>query len=221
MRLSEHLYVYLWNDPRENNCNSIVIDGKVPLLIDPGHYHRVNDLFDRMNEDGLDPRKIKVVICTHCHPDHFEGTLAFKEGHVKIGIALQEERLIEEMVREQYVRQGKAMPDFRVDFYLKEGELVLGKHEFQVLLTPGHSPGGISLYWPRHKALFPGDLIFAQGIGRTDLPGGNTETLKNSIQRLAGLPVELAIPGHGSPIQGAERVKGNFEFIKRMLLTVR
>jgi glyoxylase-like metal-dependent hydrolase (beta-lactamase superfamily II) len=60
-----------------------------------------------------------------------------------------------------------------------------------------------------------------QGIGRTDLPGGDKEALKQSILRLSTLPVELIVPGHGSPIQGAERVKANFEFIKRMLLTVR
>ncbi len=221
MRVTEHLYVYLWKDPKENNCNSIFIDGKVPLLIDPGHYHRVQNLFDRMSEDGVDPGKIRVVVCSHSHPDHFEGTLAFKDGQAKIGIALQEERLIEEIGPTAYARQGKQMPDYRVDFYLKEGDLVLGKHEFQVLLTPGHSPGSISIYWPRLKALFPGDVVFMQGVGRTDLPAGDNEALKQSILRLSSLPVELVIPGHGSAIQGAERVADNFEFIKRLMLSGR
>jgi hypothetical protein len=55
MKIAEHLYIYLWDDPRENNCNSIFIDGKTPVLIDPGLAHTVNSLFDRMRHDNVDP----------------------------------------------------------------------------------------------------------------------------------------------------------------------
>jgi hydroxyacylglutathione hydrolase len=87
-----------------------------------------------------------------------------------------------------------------------------------VLLTPGHSPGSVSIYWPRLKVLIAGDVVFSQGVGRTDLPGGDAKLLKASIDRLSKLPVDLLIPGHGTAIQGTERVRRNFEFIKRALL---
>jgi hydroxyacylglutathione hydrolase len=220
MKVAEHLYIYLWDDPRENNCNSIFIDGKTPVLIDPGLAHRVDSLLDRMRQDNVDPERIRVVICTHAHPDHFGGTAAFPSSHVKIAISQQEEKYIEEIGRPTYAQQGIQVPHYRVDFYLKEGDLVLGKHELQVLLTPGHTPGGICIYWPRYKALFSGDTIFAQGIGRVDLPGGNEKAIKQSVERLSHLPAEIVVPGHGPAIQGAAKVRSNFEILKRVLMNV-
>ncbi len=216
MRIAENFYVYLWSDQRENNCNSVLIDGKTPLLIDPGHLRRVDDLFGRIRADGYDSEHIRVVICTHGHPDHVEGALAFKDKPAKIGLAREEEKLIEELTRSVHVQPGMAMPELNVDFYLQEGDLTIGKHEFQVLLTPGHSPGSISIYWPRYRTLFSGDLVFYQGIGRSDLPGGDEKVLRESILRLSTLPVELLIPGHGPAIQGADKVQANFELIKRL-----
>jgi hydroxyacylglutathione hydrolase len=216
MKVAEHLYVYLWNDPRENNCNTIFIDGKVPLLIDPGLLPRVQDLFGRMRADGADPGRIRLVISTHAHPDHFEGTLAFKDPAVKIAVSQQEEKYIEEMVRTGYAGQGGKLPDYRIDLYLKEGDLILGRHEFQIFLTPGHTPGGLSIYWPRHKVLISGDVVFMQSVGRSDFPGGNSGALKESVEHLSRLSVELLVPGHGPAIQGAERVRTNFEFVRRM-----
>jgi glyoxylase-like metal-dependent hydrolase (beta-lactamase superfamily II) len=66
------------------------------------------------------------------------------------------------------------------------------------------------LYWPSQKALFTGDLIFKEGLGRTDLPGGNGSKLKESIRRLTNLDVECLLPGHGEIIMGAEKVRKNF-----------
>jgi hydroxyacylglutathione hydrolase len=220
MKIAEHLYIYLWDDPRENNCNSVFIDGKTPVLIDPGHAHRLNSLFDRMRQDHIDPERIRVVICTHAHPDHFGGTAAFPDTHVKIAISQQEEKYIEEIGRPMYAQQGMQMPEYRVDFYLKEGDLIIGKHEFEVLMTPGHTPGGICMHWPRYKVLLSGDTIFAQGVGRVDLPGGDAKALKQSVERLSHLTAEIVIPGHGPAIQGAARVRANFDMIKRALMNV-
>lgn len=221
MKVAEHLYVYLWADPRENNCNSVFIDGKVPLLIDPGHRHRVGDLLNRLRGDGVDPARIRLIICTHGHPDHFEGADTFRDQHVKVAMSQQEEEYIEEVGPPTYSQQGLSMPDYHVDFHLKEGDLILGKHEFQILLTPGHSPGSLSIYWPRHKVLVTGDVVFAQGVGRVDFPGGDAKALRQSVERLEKLPVELLIPGHGPALQGEDRVRQNFEYIKTAFLGVR
>jgi glyoxylase-like metal-dependent hydrolase (beta-lactamase superfamily II) len=221
MKIAEHLYIYLWGDPRENNCNSIFIGGKTPTLIDPGVAHRVNDLFNRMRQDGVDPGSIRLVLCTHAHPDHFGGTAAFQGNpHVKIAISQAEERYIEEIGRPAYAQQGLQMPDYQVDFYLKEGDLILGRHQLQVLLTPGHTPGSLCLFWPKYKILFSGDTIFNQGVGRVDLPGGDAKALKQSLERLSTVPAEIMIAGHGPAIQGAARVRSNFEGIKRAFLGI-
>ncbi len=215
MKVADQFYVYLWNYPHENNCNSIFIDGKVPLLIDPGIESRVQDLFSRMRADGVDPRKISLIISTHAHPDHFEGTLAFNHQAVKIALSQREQKYIQEMGSAGHLGQG-TLDDYRVDFYLKDGDLMIGRHEFQIILTPGHTPGGLSIYWPRHKILISGDIVFMESVGRSDFPGGNSQALKESVEHLSKLSVELLVPGHGPAIQGAEKVRSNFEFVRRM-----
>jgi len=218
MRVTEHLYVYLWSDQKENNCNSVFIDGKVPVMIDPGHLNHTAQLFGRMRADGADPARVQVVIATHGHPDHLEGASALGDDSVKLAMSREEEAYLEKTVGPVYKSRGMDMPSYKAGFYLKEGDLTLGKHEFQVLLTPGHTPGGLSLYWPRHKILISGDIVFFQGVGRSDMPGGDAGVLKKSVEKLAALSVELLIPGHGPAVQGAERVKGNFELIRRLYL---
>jgi len=99
-------------------------------------------------------------------------------------------------------------------FFLQEGDLVIGDKAFQVILTPGHSPGSVCLYWPEKKALFTGDVVFSQSIGRTDLPGGSGRQLKESIMRLAELDVDILCPGHGDVVTGRENVKKNFQMIR-------
>ena len=92
----------------------------------------------------------------------------------------------------------------------------MGDLSFKVIHTPGHSPGSICLYWTEQKALFTGDVIFHQGVGRTDLPGGSGQELKDSITRISRLEVDYLLPGHGDLISGREPVKRNFETIERM-----
>ena len=102
------------------------------------------------------------------------------------------------------------LPPVKDVSYLREGEVVrCGASEFRVFLTPGHSPGGISLYAPGH--LFSGDLIFKEGVGRTDLPGGDSDRLLDSVQRiLSSLPDDTTIyPGHGEPTTIAHEKAAN------------
>jgi glyoxylase-like metal-dependent hydrolase (beta-lactamase superfamily II) len=110
---------------------------------------------------------------------------------------------------------GIDMDSTKPDFFLKEGDLSLDGLELTIYHTPGHSPGSATLYWPTLKALFTGDLIFKEGFGRTDLPGGDSATLKKSIQRLVDLDVEWLLSGHGEVIAGADAVRKNFKDIEQ------
>jgi glyoxylase-like metal-dependent hydrolase (beta-lactamase superfamily II) len=215
MRLEKDLYAYLWQNPYENNCNTYVITGETTVLIDPGHFHHLKRLFSQMEEDGISPEKIDLVITTHSHPDHFEGLEIFLETPVKIAMNQDEERYLLESGKLLFEMMRQPLPKFRVDFYLKEGELHLGKELFHIYQTPGHSPGSLSIYWPERKVLFTGDLVFYGGIGRTDFLEGNSKLLKESIERLSHLDTEILLPGHGETVMGGEAVLENFEFIRQ------
>jgi hydroxyacylglutathione hydrolase len=215
MKVEENLYAYLWLDPYENNCNTYLVRGEITVLIDPGHSRHVPSLFHQMEGDELSPEEINLIIITHSHPDHFEGLEAFMNKSVKIAASREEEVYLKENGNLLFEMMGQPMPPFRIDFYLKEGELHLGKETFYVYQTPGHSPGSLSIQWPERKVLFTGDLVFYRGIGRTDFPGGNSKTIKESLERISRLDTELLLPGHGEMVTGKEKVLQNFEFIRQ------
>lgn len=215
MKIDDDLYGYFWQNPYENNCNTYVIQAEKTVLIDPGHLHHLSNLMDQMERDGISLGKIELVIATHAHPDHIEGLEAFSDRSVNIAIGFEEDRYIREIGQSLFEMMGQSLPKYRIDFFLKEGQLLLGKEEFQIYQTPGHSPGSLTIYWPRKGALFTGDLIFYGGIGRTDFPGGNSRELMESIERMSMLEIEILLPGHGEPVIGKERVLQNFEFIRQ------
>ena len=215
MKLEKDLYAYLWQNPYENNCNTYVIKGDKTVLIDPGHSRHVERLFHQMEEDGMDPGKVDVVIITHSHPDHFEGLDLFLDKPVKIAMNREEERYLLESGKLLFEIMRQPLPKIRIDFYLKEGELHLDEKTFHIYQTPGHSPGSLSIYWPERKVLFTGDLIFYGGIGRTDFLGGNSKLLMESIERVADLDTEILLPGHGDMVLGREMVLQNYEFIRQ------
>ena len=215
MKLGKDLYAYLWQDPYENNCNTYVICGEMTVLIDPGHSRHVKKLFRLMEEDGISSENIDLIIMTHSHPDHCESLEMFLDKPVKIAMAREEERYLLESGKGLFEMMGQPLPKFRVDFYLREGELCLGKTVLRIYLSPGHSPGSLSIYWPERKALLTGDVLFYGGVGRTDFQEGDSRLLKKSIERLSQLDTEILLPGHGETILGKERVVKNFEFIRQ------
>jgi hydroxyacylglutathione hydrolase len=215
MKLEKDLYAYLWQNPYENNCNTYVINGEKTVLIDPGHSRYLGQLFNQMEKDGIPSEEIDLVILTHSHPDHFEGLEAFLDKPIKIAMNRDEECYLLESGKLLFEMMRQPLPRFRIDFYLKEGELYLGERTFHIYQTPGHSPGSLSIYWPETKVLFTGDLIFYGGIGRTDFLEGNSKLLMESIERVADLDTEILLPGHGDIVKGREMVLQNYEFIRQ------
>ncbi len=214
MKIDSDLYAYVWKSTMENNCNTFIIGGDFPVVIDPGHQHLVKNLIPQMEEDGITLEKIRLVLATHGHPDHLEGAQTFAGEGISTALHVEEEKFLNEVGGQFYGAMGAEMPQIRVAFYLQEGELELGSRTFQVLHTPGHSPGSISLYWPEKKALFTGDVVFPLGVGRTDFPGGDGLLLRESIERLARLDAEWLLAGHGEVIQGKKNIQRNFAYIR-------
>ena len=179
------------------------------VIIDPAD--EAENILQSAAELGL---TIKLIILTHGHCDHIAGLKEVKEA-TGAGIAVHGNDA------EYHGQQAMAMAlAFGLycptppppDRLLKNGDSIdIGGLHFEVLHTPGHTPGGICLYG--HGVLFSGDTLFNYGIGRFDLPGGDYAQLMNSLQgSLMSLPDDTVVyPGHGSKTTiGAERRSNPF-----------
>jgi hydroxyacylglutathione hydrolase len=214
MKIFDNLHAFLWLSPSANNCNAYLINADKKILVDPGHYHLFSHVRDGLSGLSLSPQDIDLVIITHGHPDHMEDVKVFANTSTLIAVSSIEMDFIKTVA--PHYGDALGIPDFEPDFLLQEGNLNVGEIEFQVIHTPGHSPGSICLYWTGKKVLFTGDVVFNQGIGRTDLPGGDGQELKESIKRISLLDAEYLLSGHGDILSGREKVKANFEDIERM-----
>jgi len=175
------------------NCY-LVWSGKEAGVIDPGG--PVAEVIDFIKQQQLE---LKWIVNTHGHADHIVGNAALKnEFGALITIHERDRKMLLSPTANfsAYMGTGITSPDG--DKYLTEGDLLkLGPEELRVIETPGHSPGGISLYAP--GLLFSGDTLFLESIGRTDLPGGDHQQLLKSIrEKLMVLPPKtVVLPGHG------------------------
>ena len=215
MKITDNLHAFIWESMSTNNCNTYLIDGPTRILIDPGHRRLFGHVEQGLKELGLTISDIGLVICTHAHPDHIEGIQLFDDGPALFTLHEEEWQWALAVGKQMAAAHGLDLDSIKPDFFLKEGELKIDGLTLDVIHTPGHSPGSATLYWPESKALFTGDLIFKEGFGRTDLPGGDSPTLKASIKRLTDLDVEWLLSGHGDLIEGAEAVRKNFEDIEQ------
>jgi hydroxyacylglutathione hydrolase len=180
-------------------CNCYLVgceNTKEGIIIDPGGDAPL--ILDRVEQLGL---SIKQIVNTHGHIDHIAANRPVKEA-TGAPIAIHEDDA-EWLVTDQgtYARMlGVLSPGPPADVLLTEGdEISFGDESLQVIHTPGHSMGGISLVGD--GVVFCGDTLFAMGVGRVDLPGGSWETLMHSIQtRLFTMPDDtVAYTGHGAP----------------------
>ena len=174
-------------------------------IIDPGD--EAVRILEAVEDSGL---KITHVLLTHAHFDHMGAADEVVKG-TGAPLAIHPDDLTLLNAGGGAVFFGLPSPPIpdasirlEADQEIGVGELIL-----RVLHTPGHTPGHVTFYEPKHGAIFDGDLLFAQGIGRSDLPGGSYEDLQHSIkERLFTLPDETVVySGHGAATTiGRERV---------------
>jgi len=182
------------------------------IIIDPGGDAEL--ILAEVRRLGL---KIKYIVNTHGHFDHILANRKVVEGTgAKLAIHPKDEPMLLAKLSglADFFGLGGIIPSPPPHLRLQEGDqLLVGKLKFEVLHTPGHSPGSISLYNEEEGVIFTGDALFNMGIGRTDLPWGNYHTLMESIRnKLLTLPDETIVyPGHGPPTTiGAEREHNPF-----------
>ncbi len=182
------------------DSNIYLIIDEVVTLIDAGTGQNFKIVEKNLGKVGIKPSDIKLLINTHCHFDHAGGDWDFAGAGCEVAIHGSEARLLrdgEETITCAAMFDEGLRP-VEVARELREGDRVeLGEITLEVLHTPGHTRGSISLYEPERKLLFSGDVVFCDGVGRTDLPTGDAGALVRSLRKLAKLEVERLYPGHG------------------------
>ena len=182
------------------------------LIIDPGCYfsEEKDELKDFIIQSSLLPR---MLLNTHCHLDHVFGNKFVAETW---GLTLQlheKEKKLLDYAPTSGLMYNMPFDNYKGEYiYLKEGDIVkLGEDELKVIEAPGHSPGHICFYCAKQNFIISGDVLFNRSIGRTDLPGGNHETLlKNIREKLFVLPDETVVySGHGPETTIGEEKKYN------------
>jgi len=180
--------------PLQVNCYIAADDEGKAVVIDPGgNAERILAVID---EKDL---SVEHIVNTHAHFDHILGVEEVRRATDADFLIHKEEAAVLDTAKEL----SRSYMGYKVEFpevggCVEDGDAVrAGDLHFQVLFTPGHTPGGISLLV--EDIVFTGDTLFAGGVGRTDLPGGSWERLMDSIRhRLLPLGDALKVyPGHG------------------------
>jgi len=208
---------FTFNPFQENTY--VVISGTEALIVDPG----CSDTEERNTLKAfMEGRKLKVrnIINTHGHIDHVLGN-DFAKTTWNAPLMIHPTDLpVLQAVKAYAPNYG--FPGYREalpDAHLEEGQvLAIGDTSCRVIFLPGHSPGHIGLYFESEGCLISGDVLFRQSIGRTDLPGGNLDTLLESIHgKLFHLPQETMVyPGHGEATSiGFEMIHNPFCAVSR------
>lgn len=198
-------------NPFQENTYLVWNENGACAIIDPGC---LNDREERQLISAIEDKNLKPVLLlnTHCHIDHVFGNAFVHEKYgLRPHIHSMEQPVLEAVpqVAQMYGLPYRPSPD--PVFY--DDEIKLGDEIFEVLFVPGHSPGHVALHNSRNNVLLSGDVLFKQSIGRTDLPGGDMDTLMNSIKsKLISLPDETVVySGHmGETTIGDEKINNPF-----------
>ena len=189
-------------NPIQENTYVVFNEKDACAIIDPGCYfgneRRALEAF--IEEEALSP---KFLLNTHCHLDHVFGNKFIHERYgLELHISEQEKQMLD-LAPASGLQWNMPFENYRGKLhFLKEGGVIsIGEDEFQIIWAPGHSPGSLCFYCQTQDFILSGDVLFRLSIGRTDLPGGDYDTLISSIrEKLFILPDHTIVyPGHGEP----------------------
>ncbi len=199
-------------NPYQENTYLIFDDSKEAVVVDPGNYEAYeNELISKfIDENKL---QLKKIILTHCHIDHCLGNKYLNEKYgAELLIPFDESDLYKNVENIATLFGFANYSHLDENKYLKEKDKIeFGNIKLDVLFLPGHSPGHLAFYYKNDNVCFSGDVLFYNSIGRTDLPGGDHDTLINSIKNKLFLlnPNTIIYPGHGQKTILKNEMKDN------------
>jgi glyoxylase-like metal-dependent hydrolase (beta-lactamase superfamily II) len=174
----------------EVNCTFLSWDDKA-WIVDPGS--EATRIAALLAKAGLTP---EAILLTHAHFDHIGAVPELQAKWPNLPVYVHP---ADEMVLTHKLNNFPPdYPPIPKPQNIRDARQLAGQHGVAVIETPGHTPGGVCYHFPEEKILLSGDTLFAGSIGRTDLPGGDFATLKESLKKLTALPDDTTvIPGHG------------------------
>lgn len=192
-----------------SDSNVYLLEDEDPVLVDTGTGMYAETALEEVS-NIVPLRKIGRIVLTHSHYDHMGGAKAFQEA-TGARIYLHEAEARPLMAGDAsltlYDVFSRSYRGLDVEELATGQRLKLGSTELEVLHTPGHSPGSITLYDPRSASAIVGDTVFCDGgVGRWDFPGGDLAKLRSSVNRLRELGLRNMYPGHGSYAEGDAKV---------------
>ncbi len=167
------------------------------IVIDPGdEIDKITAVLDRHQ------LKVKAIVITHAHIDHVAGAHKLRAlTGAPVYLNERDKELLDSLEMQARWLRVETPERTPIDTAAEDGTVLrLGQAEFQVIHTPGHTQGSVSVWIPQENKLLAGDTLFRDSVGRTDLPGGDTHQLLSSIKtRLLDLPGDaVVVPGHGA-----------------------
>lgn len=197
--------------PLQTNCYVIENDEKEAIIFDPGGDGEA--FVQWLNNQGLKPL---AILLTHAHFDHIGAVDHVRDAFsCPVYLHENEQDWLMDPIKNRstnFMGEEQAITVKKADHIIHEERLLtIGSFIFTIFETPGHSPGSVSFYLEKEAIVFSGDALFAQSIGRTDLPGGNQQQLLESIhQKLLELPEETVVAcGHGPTTTIGQEMDGN------------
>ncbi|WP_200976806.1 MBL fold metallo-hydrolase [Echinicola sp. 20G] len=201
-------------NPFQENTYILYDHTKKAIIIDPGCYEKgeKETLTSFIKSEGLQPVRL---LNTHCHIDHVLGNYFINQTYgLPLEIHPQDEQVLNAVPTYASNYGFPLFSSCPVGSFINEGdEIKFGETTLEVIWVPGHAPGHVVFYHAESKTCIGGDTLFQGSIGRTDLPGGDHQTLLSAIkEKLFTLPDDVKVyPGHGpATLIGHEKIHNPF-----------